>query len=177
MTLSIQMRRDLHGHNLHPQLRGRSPDLRGSAPAGNCLLPGVSEPGNPALLPQLRKTPMTHSNNYPFLTKAQIAERLSVEDDFVLQATLILTGRQTEDELQVRETRHKNRTGWMSSHAVFGTKMSEKVSAGETLSDEEVTRLRGMVCHYGRQLAAHFRAEAVRENPALTAVARLFSAG
>jgi hypothetical protein len=119
---------------------------------------------------------MTNSNNYPFLTKAQIAERLSVEDDFVLQATLILTGRQTEDELQTRETRHKNRAGWMSSHSVFGTKMSEKIASGETPSEEEVARLRGMVCRYGRQLAAHFRQEAIRENPALTAVARLFSA-
>jgi len=117
---------------------------------------------------------MKNSNNYPFLTKAQIVAKLDTDLSFRHEACLILTARQTEDELQVRETKHKNRRGWMSSHAVNGTKFAEKLAAGEELTEEEEGKLAGMVCRYRKQLASHYREVAKRDNPELAEAGSTF---
>jgi hypothetical protein len=128
----------------------------------------------PSRVPTIGGDIMTNSNNYPFLTKAQIVAKLECDLDFVHQACLIMTARQTEDEIQTRDTKYKNRRGWMSSHAVFGTKMAEKIAAGEELTDEENGRLVGMVVRYRKQLAAHFREQAKAENPELAESGSVF---
>jgi len=117
---------------------------------------------------------MTASNLYPFLTKAQIKEQLLTETDFVHTACLILAGRQTDDERETKDTKWKNRRGFMSSHAKFGTEMAEKLAAGEELSEEQESKLSSVVCHYTKQLAAHFRAEALESNPELAEQGRVF---
>jgi hypothetical protein len=117
---------------------------------------------------------MTNSNNYPFLSKAQIVAKLESEPDFVKQACLILTSRQTEDELASHDTKWKNRRGWMSSHAHFGTACAEKIARDEELTDAELAKLTGMVCKYRKQLAAHFRAEALEANPDLADAGKIF---
>ena len=94
----------------------------------------------------------------------------------MLECLQIMDARQTEDEQATLSTKWSNKRGWMSSHAVWGGKLALKARTGE-LSDEEFSKAAGMVCRYTKQLAAHFRAEAIAKNPALEAVARIFSAG
>lgn len=119
----------------------------------------------------------TASNLYPFATKAQLKARLETESDFVLQALLVMDGRQEESERDRKETIFKNKRGWMSSHAVWGTRLASKVALGEELTPEEFSKARTMVMSYTKQLAAHFRAQALRDNPALNAVAGMFGVG
>jgi len=119
---------------------------------------------------------MTTQISYPFLSKAQIAARLAADTAFMLECLQIMYSRQTSFEQEAKETRERNRRGFMSSHAVNGSLLAVKAKA-EGLSEEETEKARGIVSRYTKQLASHFRQEAVRENPALQAVATLFSAG
>lgn len=114
--------------------------------------------------------------SYPFLSKAQIAARLAADDSFVLECLQIMDGRQTNDEREDKTTRWKNRCGWMSSHAVNGTKLALAAREG-TLTDEQMGAARAMVSRYTKQLAAHFRGLAIEANPDLAEAARVFSAG
>ncbi len=115
-------------------------------------------------------------NGYPFATRAEIKERLDAGDDteFALDALLILDGRQVDVEREQRETIFKNRVGWMSSHAVWGSRLASKHAMGETLTDEEMGRVHGMVCRYSRQLAAHFRMVAKAQTPELASKGEVF---
>ena len=117
---------------------------------------------------------MTNQNLYPFATKARIKERITLDDEFAVACVAILNSRQTEDEQEIRETRYKNRRGWASSHAVRGGKLADKISSGEELSSEDLTLARTLVSSYTKQLAAHFRAEALESNPELADQAKVF---
>lgn len=117
------------------------------------------------------------ANLYPFLTKAQIKERLESDPQFRLEAMAILLALQTEYEQQTSTTLNKNRQGFMSSHAVNGTRVARKINSGEELSSEDWRHVDAIAPRYSRQLAVFFRAKAIAEQPALQAVARLFSAG
>lgn len=99
------------------------------------------------------------TNSYPYVTKKQVAERLADDADFRVECLLVLYRRQTEDEREEKDTKYKNRRGFMSSHAVWGTKLAEKVISGEDLTEEEEGKIEGIVPRYTKQLAAHFRAE------------------
>ena len=100
-------------------------------------------------------------NNYPYVTKAQIKERLSQDADFRVAALLVLYRRQTEDERDEKDTKYKNGCGFMSSHAAWGTLIAEKVILSEELSEEEQVKMDTIVGCYTKQLTAHFRAEQV----------------
>lgn len=116
-------------------------------------------------------------NSYPFLTKTEIRNRIaSGEAPFIVECLLAIANRQTEDEHDAKATRWKNRRGFMSSHAVNGTKLADKALSGEAFSEEDLGKAGSMVSHYTKQLAAHFRQKAVAEDPELEAAARLFSA-
>lgn len=99
------------------------------------------------------------NNSYPYVTKKQVAERLADDPDFRVQCLLVLYRRQTEDERDAKDTRWKNKRGFMSSHAVNGSKLAEKVITGEDLTEEEHGKLEAIVGRYTKQLAAHYRAE------------------
>ncbi len=116
----------------------------------------------------------TQARNYPFMSKAQIAERISSDDDFVLMSLVILHDRQTEFEQATKTTVSRNRRGFMSSHAVNGTKLAEKVLSGVALDGEELAKAREMVSHYTKQLASHLREEAKAANPELAATAAMY---
>lgn len=115
-------------------------------------------------------------NTYPFLSKSQIKARIQEDPSFAATCLVAISARQTEDEHDSKTTVHKNRRGFMSSHAVNGTKLADKIRFGEALSDEDTGRVQAMACSYTKQLAAHFRQQMIRENPELEASARLFSA-
>jgi hypothetical protein len=99
------------------------------------------------------------NNSYPYVTKKQVAERLADDADFRVECLLVLYRRQTTDERDAKDTKHKNRRGFMSSHAVNGSTLAEKVISGEELTDEDHGKVDAIVPRYGKQLASHFRAE------------------
>lgn len=120
---------------------------------------------------------MAHNiKTYPFITKSQIKAQLESDDVFMLSCLAVLYAAQTEHEQETKSTRDRNRRGFMSSHAVNASVLAVK-AAGEGLSEEETVRARGIVCRYTKQLAAHFRREAIGANPELAEAARVFSAG
>lgn len=116
---------------------------------------------------------MTTNKTYPFQSKAQILALVAEDDGFMLECLQIMNGRQTADEQQTLTTKYRNRCGWMSSHAVNGGKLAEKAMK-EGLTPEETDKARAMVLRYGKQLATHFREEAIHNNPDLAATAKIF---
>jgi len=124
----------------------------------------------------MNTTTTTTANLYPFVTKAMLKSRLESEPAFRHQAMLILFALQTAHEQATDTTLNKNRQGFMSSHAVHGGRIARLIGAGETLSPENEARVDSIAPRYTRQLAVYFRAQAIAENPALKAVAALFSA-
>jgi hypothetical protein len=115
-----------------------------------------------------------HDNNYPFLTKAQIADRIGSDAGFVQQAIGILYANQTADEREEKDTKYKNRAGFMSSHAVTGSKLAEKLLSGAGWTQEESEKARAIASRYTRQLALHFREEKLAESPELAAKVACF---
>jgi len=110
----------------------------------------------------------TKSNNkYPFTTKREILAQLETDATFREQCMLILHARQTSDEQESMSTKYKNARGFMSSHAVNGTRIAKALMSGEALSDEDVVLMDSMVKRYTKQLAAHFRTEQLKNQPEL----------
>ncbi len=118
----------------------------------------------------------TSANLYPFVTKSTLKARLATEPTFRHQAMVILLALQTQHEQDTSTTLNKNRQGFMSSHAVHGTRIAKAIKAGEPLSVEDEAKVDAIAPRYTRQLAVYFRAKAIAEDPALKAVAALFSA-
>jgi len=113
---------------------------------------------------------------YPFKSKREILAKVEADDAYMLHCLCILHDRQTEHEQATKTTKTKNRRGFMSSHAVRGCELAEKVKGGELLTDEDVVKAREITLRYGRQLAQHSREEAIAGNPDLAKVAEVFSA-
>ena len=63
--------------------------------------------------------------------------------------------------------------GWMSSERVVAGRLVVKSRIG-MLSEEEESKLTALVSRYSRQLADHFRAIALAENPGLSVAAEKF---
>lgn len=114
------------------------------------------------------------SNNYPFVTKAQLAGRIATDDDFVKECLVIMYRRQTTDEQEEKDTKYRNKRGFMSSHAVRGTELALKVVADEWINPEEMELARSIVKSYTKQLAGHFRTQTLAERPELADQAKVF---
>ncbi len=112
---------------------------------------------------------------YPFRTKKEILEQVASDDAFAVECLQIMYERQTDHERETRSTNVKNARGFMSSHAVVGTALAVKFQE-EGFTAEEMEQARGIVLRYGKQLAEHFREEAIRKDPGLNEVAKVFSA-
>lgn len=123
--------------------------------------------------PKAAKAPK-EKKSYPFLTKAQIAAQIGSDFQFACSVITTLYDRQTTFEQETKSTLNKNRRGFMSSHAVNGTKLALKIRAGEELNDEDVARVHEIAPRYTKQMADHFRAQAIAENPELAAKAACF---
>jgi hypothetical protein len=117
------------------------------------------------------------ANLYPFITKSSLKIRLNSDPNFRSEAMLILYALQTNWEQDTSSTKDKNRQGFMSSHAVNGSRVARKIKAGEELSRDDEAHVEEIAPRYTRQLAVYFRAKAIAEQPELQAVATLFSAG
>jgi hypothetical protein len=114
------------------------------------------------------------NNNYPFITKNELKARLADDAAFRLECLVVLYNRQTEDEQDTKETKWRNKMGFMSSHAVHGTRIAQLVVAGETLSEEDEGRVEAIVPRYTKQLAAHFRDAAKAADPELAEAGSTF---
>jgi len=117
---------------------------------------------------------MKIKKSYPFASKGSILAVIATDDVFAVECLQIMYARQTAFEQETLSTVSRNRQGFMSSHAVNGTKLARK-SLAEGLTALELDQARGIVCRYGKQLAAHFRAEAIGNDPSLAETAKLFS--
>ncbi len=117
------------------------------------------------------------SNGYPFQTKREIKERIQADPDFAQECLLVIYQRQTDDEVAAKDTKWKNKMGFMSSHAVHGTRIAEAVLAGDWIEDEDRARIAAMAVRYSKQLAAHFRQISLRNNPELAGQAAKFGIG
>lgn len=118
----------------------------------------------------------TPKPQYPFRSKASIVAQINTDTGFALQCLSIMHDRQTSAEQDKKTTINKNKRGFMSSHAVTGSTLAVKVKSGEGLTAEETEKAVAIASRYGKQLAEHFRAEQIRANPELNAVAAMFSA-
>jgi hypothetical protein len=119
-------------------------------------------------------TNTTTKNSYPFLTKNQIKARIETDWVFCCEAIVIVYNRQTSFEQETKSTHSQNKRGFMSSHAVVGSKIAQKLLQGVALDDEEVGKVCAIASRYTKQLADHFRSQAVSENPALAEKAAAF---
>lgn len=138
---------------------------------------GAAEIGRRGSYGTTEVTTMTTTNSsklYPFETKAQIAAKLAGSDEAVKTAIVRLWTEQTKHEQETKTTEVKNRRGFMSSHAVNGSKLAEKIQSGAELSAEEMDKARAMACRYTRQLAVFSREDALAANPELRATAAIF---
>jgi len=114
------------------------------------------------------------ARSYPFITRAQVAERIASDDDFAQMAIVLLHDRQTSFEQATRSTKDRNARGFMSSHAVNGSRLAEKIASGAALEPEEMARAREIASHYTKQISAHLREEAKASSPELAEIGRLY---
>ncbi|MEI9937280.1 MAG: hypothetical protein WDO69_08635 [Pseudomonadota bacterium] len=117
---------------------------------------------------------MANALGYPFVTRKQIVARLESEPAFVKECASILQAR-TEQRAAGGAPSGKA-WGWMSSERVVAGRLTAKSKIG-MLSEEEESRLAKLVARYSRQLADHFRALAVAEDPGLSEAAERFGVG
>lgn len=132
-----------------------------------------STQATPAKAPKAAKAPK-EKKSYPFLTKAQIAASIANDFQFACMVITTLYDRQTTFEQETKSTLNKNRAGFMSSHAVNGSKLAIKIRAGEELTDEDVARVHEIAPRYTKQMADHFRRAAIEADPTLAEKAACF---
>ncbi len=128
-----------------------------------------------AKAPKAKKAPK-EKRPYPFKTKAQIREEIA-HYPAACEAMVILLNRQTSFEQATRTTRSLNRRGFMSSHAVHGTRIAELILQGAELSPEDQERVFAISSRYTKQLAEHARDLALEADPTLAARSACFFSG
>lgn len=128
----------------------------------------------PAAKPAKAKKAKKEPRSYPFLTKAQIAASIEADFSFACNVICILHDRQTTFEQEQKTTLNKNRRGFMSSHAVHGSRIAELLKKGEALSPEDQDRVAEIAPRYTKQMAEHFRNEAIAADPTLAEKAACF---
>jgi hypothetical protein len=119
-------------------------------------------------------TTNTNSNNYPFATRAQIKAELDASFDVRCWAMTTLYHLQTNYEQDNKKTVVKNRTGFMSSHAVNGTRVALKLLSKEELDQTDVDLINKIAPRYSHQLAVIARDAALETDPTLAEKAAVF---
>jgi hypothetical protein len=135
------------------------------------------------------------SNNYPFQTKAQISARLVNDDAFTLQSFQVLLSSQTPEEKAAGSAAEKNGVGLSSSDSVKVKRLiADLISAGEPISPDTLNLSdisdggkstvltfcrQSLMCgrgigSYAKQLASHYRAVELTEDPSKAAAAAVF---
>lgn len=134
----------------------------------------ATEITTPAAKPAKAPKAPKEKKAYPFLTKAQIRDSIAVDFGFACMVITTLYDRQTAFEQETKATLTKNRAGFMSSHAVNGSRVALKIRAGEPLTDEDRGHVEAIAPRYTKQMADHFRAAAIEADPSLREKAACF---
>lgn len=129
------------------------------------------------VLPKPKKEKKKGVGTYPFRTKKDILAQIQTDPVFAQGCVGIVYDRQTEHEQEAKTTKDRNARGFMSSHAVRGSELALRLRSGEEITDEDAAASVALASRYGKQLAAHFRAEQIASSPELQTVANVFSAG
>jgi len=111
------------------------------------------------------------TTSYPFVTKAQIAERIDRDATFVSTCMLVMHQRH-----EARVSGSLLHGGWMASQAKQASQLTLKFASGEA-TPGDTNRARKLLHGYIKQLTSHFRVEQIRANPGLAEAARLFGVG
>lgn len=113
---------------------------------------------------------MSATNGYPFLTKKAIAERIRGDREYALDVFRLLLSRTAQRTVEIRGA-----SGFMASHAGVVRELAATLEE-RPFDDAEHVKLAKLLCHYTKQLAAHFRTIQLQERPELLQVASVFSA-
>ena len=163
-----------------PRVRTPRPEKAAKAPKAEKVAaapkaPRVAKP-KVEKAPRAEKAPKAEKvrQEYPFATKAMVAARIESEPGFIGTVMTTLFQRQTTFEQETSSTKTKNARGFMSSHAVNGSRIAKKLIAGEALDETDTEQMAAIAPCYTKQIAHHLREEAIRENPELAAKAAAY---
>jgi hypothetical protein len=87
---------------------------------------------------------------------------LATNQDWLERAVLAIDERQTFDERQSQETKHRNAQGWNSADARYGGYLARYIRNGNRLSGSHVEKARRIIRKYAGQLVRIARAKANR---------------
>ena len=112
---------------------------------------------------------------YPFI--GEKAVRKALQEDYDLQELVVcmLFHLQTQSEQDTRDTKEKNKAGFMSSDAWHGTRIAQKLVLGEILEHDEIERVQKISVKYAKQTTVQLRRVAMLEDPKLASYAAVFS--
>ncbi len=113
---------------------------------------------------------MSATNGYPFQSKRAIAETLRIDREYALAAFRILLARTAQ-----RTAATQGAFGFMASHGATVRELATTLEE-RPFNDAEHTKLASLLCHYAKQLAAHFRTIELQARPELLQIASVFSA-
>lgn len=72
------------------------------------------------------------------MNKQQIIDLLSTNDKAICRALVVLTERQTADEVSSETTKYQNGRGWKSCHGHIGTSMAKFYERNHYLSPKQI---------------------------------------
>lgn len=114
-------------------------------------------------------------NGYPFQTKTQLKNRIATDPAFVVTCLNAMVARQSVAEQSRGLTTDRNKVGLMVSHAANATRLAKEAEEnGGVLSGPSLDQARTIVSRYAKQLASHFRGEAIASDPELAKTASMF---
>lgn len=118
---------------------------------------------------------------YPFVGKKRVKHLLEEDEELRIVAFITLYHLQTEDEQAARDTKHRNRRGFMSSHAWHGSRIAMELIEAEgrldALDPEDVDRVNKYAVSYSKQMANALRSYAIKQEPELGVSAGAFFGG
>jgi hypothetical protein len=116
------------------------------------------------------------SGEFPFPGVKAIKAALEQNDSLAIMTVVLMNHLQTEFEQQVRDTKDKNRVGFMSSQAKNGTRLAEMIDAGIDLEGKDLELALKIGRTYSKQVSVQLRRYAIVLNPLLSGLAAVFSA-
>ena len=116
------------------------------------------------------------TGEYPFLGQKAIKTVLDLDSTVQRLTVELLYQLQTESEQSARDTKERNKCGFMSSDAWHGSRIAQMLEAGAMLGDEDEARIPKIACKYSKQLSVQLRRLAILRDARLAGLAAVFSA-
>jgi len=128
----------------------------------------------------------TDARMYPFVGEKAVRARLEADDDLRVVNAVLMYHLQEAFEQSSKETKDKNRRGYMSSHARTATTIVQSLLLGVEPADgtfsADGSKFEGWQSYlthiggrYAKQLAVSLRTHAIIQDPALGITAAMFS--